>query len=163
MTQTDSFPSALVRPATPQDAEAIGVLAQEFASYLRNLGDCAIFRFNSETYLRDGFGPSPAFFGLVAELNGKVVGFLLYHFGYDADRATQILHIVDLFVHEDHRRRGTGRALMAAAADIGATHDCDRLIWSVYIPNRDAFTFYESLGASYLEEMRIMYIPVPNE
>src|SRR5579862_2942020 len=42
--------------------------------------------FQDGQYLRDGFGPHPAFFGLVAEVDGSVEGYLLNHHGYDTDR-----------------------------------------------------------------------------
>jgi len=85
----------LIRTATPSDATDIGQLAQQLAAYLQGLGDLTDFQFNAETYLRDGFGPNPAFAGLVAETDGqawterseRLIGYLLYHFGYDTDLA----------------------------------------------------------------------------
>jgi hypothetical protein len=65
-----------IRAATRDDAGAIGDLAQEFADYLRGLRDPTEFGLNAETYLRDGYGANPAFSGLVAELDGRVVGCL---------------------------------------------------------------------------------------
>jgi diamine N-acetyltransferase len=149
-----------VRAATFDDAEAIGELAQRFAAYLRSLGDPAEFRFNAETYRRDGFGERPAFSGLVAESDGKVVGYLLYHFGYDTDRAFRILHVIDLYVREDARRRGIGRALMDAAAALCREAGARELFWSVYAPNRLGAGFYESLGAKYTRDLRFMYWPI---
>ena len=75
------------------------MLAREFQDYLRALGDCTEFVFTADTYLRDGFGSHPAFSGLVAELGGKVIGYLLYNFGYDTDRAMRLMWVIDLFVH----------------------------------------------------------------
>jgi hypothetical protein len=71
--------NAMIRNATAADADAIGKLAREFQAYLRALGDRTHFEFTAETYLRDGFGPNAAFSGLVAERNGEVIGYLLYH------------------------------------------------------------------------------------
>jgi len=56
-----------IRPALASDAPAIGSLANQFASYLRSLGDPTGFKLTAEAYLRDGFGLRPAFQGLVAE------------------------------------------------------------------------------------------------
>ena len=44
-----------IREATPDDANEVGALAEEFANYLRSLGDESDFRFNASIYLRDGF------------------------------------------------------------------------------------------------------------
>ena len=65
-----------IREATTADAESISNLASEFHNYLKELGDQTDFYFNATTYLRDGFGPNPAFFGFVAEIEGTVVGYL---------------------------------------------------------------------------------------
>lgn len=129
--------------------------------YLRALCDGTKFEFPAETYRRDGFGSCPAFAGLTAELDGEVVGFLLYHFGYDTDRAMRLMFVIDLYVRETKRRRGIGEALMGVAAQI-CRYACGReLIWSVFIPNKLAFQFYEHLGAKYIRGLQFMRWPVP--
>jgi ribosomal protein S18 acetylase RimI-like enzyme len=125
------------------------------------MGDRTDFEFTAETYLRDGFGPNPAFSGLVAELDGRVIGYLLYHFGYDTDRAMRLMHVIDLYVHASERRRGAGEALMRAAAGICREAGGRELIWSVFSPNKLAFRFYERLGAQRIKELECMYWPVP--
>jgi ribosomal protein S18 acetylase RimI-like enzyme len=124
------------------------------------LGDPTDFRFNAEAYRRDGFGPNAAFSGLVVELNGRVVGYLLYNFSYDTDKAICLLHVLDLYVHDSARRHGAGRALMQAAAKICREAGGGELFWTVYSHNRLAFTFYENLGAQYTKDLQIMYWPV---
>ncbi|MCI0698568.1 GNAT family N-acetyltransferase [candidate division KSB1 bacterium] len=150
----------IIRAATRDDAEAIGEFARQFADYLRSLGDSTDFRFNAEAYRRDGFGPNPAFYGLVAQLNGRVVGYLLYNFSYDTDKAIRLLHVLDLYIHDSARRHGAGRALMQAAAAICREAGGSELFWVVYSHNRLAFTFYESLGAQHAKDLQIMSWPV---
>ena len=136
-----------IRSALASDAFAVGRLAKQFASYLRDLGDQTDFRLNAEAYLRDGFGLQPAFKGLVAEDRGQVIGYLLYHFGYDSDGAFSNLHVVDLYVDSQERRKGVGRALMMAVAGIARQASSQEIIWSVYDANDLATAFYEKLGA----------------
>jgi ribosomal protein S18 acetylase RimI-like enzyme len=150
----------VIRAATRDDDGAIGKLAREFADYLRSLGDPADFRFNAEAYLRDGFGSNPAFSGLVAELDGRVAGYLLYNLSYDTDKAIRLLHVLDLYVHDSVRRHGAGRALMQAAAKVCREAGGSDLFWMVYAHNRLAFTFYESLGVQYAKDLQIMFWPV---
>ncbi len=149
-----------IRPAKIEDAESIGRLAEEFVEYLRLLGDDAEQKFNAEVYLRDGFGANPAFSGLIAENDGEVSGYLLYHFGYDADYATRTLHVVDLYVAENRRGRGIGSALMARASEICRTAGGAQLFWTVYAPNEAAKNFYERLGARYTQNMLFMRLDV---
>jgi len=145
-----------IRPATAYDAVEIGQLAEQFAAYLRSLGDPTDFKFDADTYLRDGFGPNPAFAGLVAEADDQVVGYLLYHFGYDTDQAIRIMHVVDLYVREDRRSQGVGTALMREAARVCQATGGRALLWTVYAPNKLAARFYERLGADYIEDLKLM-------
>jgi len=149
-----------VRTALTSDAPAIGILANQFASYLCNLGDLTDFKLTAETCLRDGFGLRPAFEGLVAEEHGDVIGYLLFHFGYDSDGAFRNLHIVDLYVDSKARNKGAGKALMMAAAVLARKAGAREMIWSVYHANDLAATFYERLGARKITDVFFMEIPV---
>jgi ribosomal protein S18 acetylase RimI-like enzyme len=146
----------IVRPAAAADAEAVDKLARQFAGYLRSLGDTTDFKLNAESYLRDGFGSNPAFAGLVAEVDGNVIGYLLYHFGYDSDRAARNLHIVDLYVDLEARKRGVGRALMTDAERIACEAGAQELVWAVYHANALAAAFYEKLGARRITDVFFM-------
>ena len=145
-----------IRPALASDAPAVGRLAQRFASYLRTLGDQTEFNLNAESYLRDGFGLRPAFKGLVAEEDDQVIGYLLYHFGYDSDAAARNLHVADLYVESSARKFGVGRALMARAASIARDVGAQELVWSVYHANAPAAAFYERLGAQRITDVFFM-------
>jgi ribosomal protein S18 acetylase RimI-like enzyme len=147
-----------VRPSRIEDARAVGRMAGAFADYLRGLGDEADFRFDEAAFRRDGFGPDPAFAGLIAEHGGKPIGYLHYHFGYDADAAVRMIHVIDLWVEPQARGLGAGRALMREAARIGREKRAATLFWAVYRPNRLAAGFYERLGARYVGELDFMTV-----
>ena len=149
-----------IRPALAGDAPAVGALAQQFAGYLRALGDPSDFNLTAETYLRDGFGPQPAFAGIVAEDNGIVVGYLLYHFGYDSDAAAKTLAIADLYVETGTRRRGIGRALVTRVAGIAREAGAREMIWSVYHATQIATDFYKQLGAQPITDVIFMKLRV---
>ena len=146
----------IIRPALASDARSIGNLARQFASHLRELGDLTDFKLTANAYLRDGFGTKAAFAGLVAEDDGKVIGYLLYHFGYDSDRAARNMHIVDLYVDCAARNQFIGEALMARAASIAREESAEEMIWSVYQSNTIAATFYEKLGAHRITDVFFM-------
>lgn len=136
-----------IRPAIESDAETIGALAAEFQAYLRGLGDRTDFAWGAQEFLRDGFGERAAFAGLVAELDGNVVGYALYHDGYETDRGRRLVHLIDLYVQEGSRRRGVGRALMQRVAELSRDRGVEIVFWSVYKPNALASAFYERFGA----------------
>src|SRR3990170_6703313 len=98
--------SVTIRAAKPEDAKYVAALGREFVAYLQSLGDPHPRSLSAEEYLRDGFGETPAFSGLVADLEGKVAGYLLYCLAYDIDLGGRIVYIIDLFVREDARRQG---------------------------------------------------------
>lgn len=149
-----------IRPSTPRDADAVGHMAAEFQAYLHSLGDKTEFDWGASKYLRDGFGDNPAFEGLVAETESDVVGYLLYHFGYDTERGQRLICIIDLYVREAFRRRGIAAALMKRAAEIGRSRGAEAMCWSVYEPNAVALRFYEALGARRVRGLYYMSLAI---
>src|SRR5262249_37498261 len=139
----------VIREARIDDVPAIAALAADFAQYLRGLGDLGDFRLDAQALMRDGFGDDPAFGGLVAELSGRVVGYLLHHGGYDTDAACRVMFVIDLFVSSSVRRAGIGAALMQRACSIAQQNGAKALVWTVYEPNMIARRFYEDIGARY--------------
>ena len=149
-----------IREARASDVPAISVLLEEFAAYMRDLGDTTELRLDAAALERDGFGPEPAFESLVAEDSGVVIGFLLYHHGYDTDAAQRLLFVVDLFVTEHARGRGIAAALMGEARAIATRAGAAQLVWTVDRRNATARRFYENIGARYVEGLELMYLDV---
>ena len=69
--------------------DAIVELTQEFDEYLCRLSDFPRDPFDTfmtkKKLLRYGFGREKSFSGYVAKLDGKIVGYALYHYGFDPD------------------------------------------------------------------------------
>jgi len=149
-----------IRQAVREDAKSVEGLGREFSSELRSLGITAESSFNAESYLRDGFGPNPAFSGLVADTGNELLGYLLYLLGYDVYDAARILYVIDLYVRRDSRRHGVGRALMEEAVNICRKLGGSQVCWSVYESNALALRFYEGLGASYTKDEKLMNLDV---
>lgn len=154
-----------VRPAEKSDANLVIDLYRQFEDYVRELTpDVSIEdgRFDAERYRTDGFGENPAFFGLIAENADEAVGYLLYHFGYDSQRASRTMHLLDLYVVEKYRGQGVGLKLMKYARTICIKSNAEEIVWSVYKPNREARGFYEKLGAKLDDDADHMYIDIEN-
>jgi ribosomal protein S18 acetylase RimI-like enzyme len=149
-----------IRQAVREDAKSVAGLEMEFSSDLRALGISEDSSFNAEFYLRDGFGPNPAFSGLVADTGTELLGYLLYHLGYEVSDAARLLYVIDLYVQRNSRRQGVGRALMKEAVNVCRELGGSQVCWSVYESNALAFRFYEGLGASYTDDEKLMNLDV---
>jgi GNAT superfamily N-acetyltransferase len=136
--------SLRVRRATIDDAEALAVLASGLNAHQ---GD-PVGNFTADVVRRDGFGARPRWTALIAEREGRPVGFAMFHAGYDAPHAALGLYLQDLYVRDDERRRGTGRALMAAVAREAREAGCTFFWWTAKTWNTDALAFYQRLGAA---------------
>jgi GNAT superfamily N-acetyltransferase len=145
-----------LRACTRDDATVIAALYQQSANHLRSLGDKGALEFSADAYLRDGFTEQPAFEGILAEVDGRALGYLLYTFTYDTDRTLRILYVLDLLVDEASRGQGIGRKLMEHTQNIAKTRGAGELMWAVYKHNKLAEDFYTSLGAERLEDIFFM-------
>ena len=152
--------SVSIRPLTTHDAADVERLYEQSAAHHRSLGDQSDFRFDADAFLRDGFGENPAFKGIGAEFDGTLVGYLLYAFEYDTDRASRYLFVLDLLVDESVRQQGVGRALMNGASALCRDAGCRELVWAVHEKNVAALSFYHRLGAEEIRDLRFMRLRV---
>ena len=148
-----------IRPATPADVPLILSLIRALAVYEREPD--AVHATEADL-LRDGFGPTPRFHCLIAELQQAChpvpAGFALYFHNYSTWRGHAGIHVEDLFVLPEHRGKGIGKALLARVAAIAVEEGCHRLQWDVLEWNTPAIGFYEQLGATMLTEWRTMRV-----
>ena len=139
-----------VRPARPDDVDAVLALVQRLAEFEREPDAVKATR---EDYLRDGFGPDPAFGALLAELGGRPVGLALWFRTYSTWEGRPGVWLEDLYVEEGLRGRGVGRRLVAALARLALERGWARLDLSVLEWN-PARAFYDRLAFRELREWR---------
>ena len=138
-----------VRPARPEDASTIVRFIQGLAEFERE--PLSSVKVTEAEIVRDGFGPTPRFESLIAELSGEPVGFALFFMNYSTWEGTAGIYVEDLFVLQEERGHGVGRALMASVAAIAGERGSARVELSVldWNPSR---AFYERLGMSHQQE-----------
>ena len=150
--------SVVIRPLTEADADAVVAMNAAILAYLRGLGDpeSEVQSFTREKYLRDGFGPDPAFGGFIAVEDGTPLGYLLYCKGYNVDMAYRLFFVCDLWVESGARGKGVARGLMQHCAAECRKYGGEWLEWYVYRPNKLAFDFYRKLGATESDALAVM-------
>ncbi|TMP86696.1 GNAT family N-acetyltransferase [Pseudoalteromonas ruthenica] len=79
--------------------------------------------------------------------DAEPIGFAVYFFNYSTWLGRNGLYLEDLYVSEDKRGRGAGKALMQFLARRAIEKDCGRFEWVVLDWNKPAIDFYESIGA----------------
>lgn len=89
---------------------------------------------------------------LMAELDGRKVGYALYHFTYSSFLARPMLYLEDVFVLSEHRGRGLGKAFFRALFRAARSARCVRMEWAVLNWNEPAIRFYDGLGARPLKD-----------
>lgn len=144
--------TARIRPATPADVDLIVALIRELAEYEKLLDQCHATPAALEASL---FGARPQAECLIAEHEGRGVGFALFFHNYSTFLARPGLYLEDLYVRPAARGLGLGRALLAALAQLAVERGCGRFEWSVLDWNTPAIRFYESLGAKAQSEWTI--------
>ena len=84
---------------------------------------------------------------LLAELDGKPVGFAVWHYNFSTFQGRHGLFLEDIFVDPAHRGSGIGRAIFRFLAERAIAQGCARMDWDVLNWNGVAIRFYRSLGA----------------
>jgi GNAT superfamily N-acetyltransferase len=110
---------------------------------------------------RDGFGPDPKYRCLIADWNNTPAGFAFFLYNYSTWRGRPGLYLEDLFVLPEMRGKGIGKALLEQLAQIAVAEKCYGLVWQVLEWNEPAIKFYESLGATTMDEWETMRVMEP--
>ncbi len=131
-----------VRPATVDDVDLLHRFSVDLARF-EDEPDAV--KATPQSLARDGFGPDPKFAALIAERDGRPVGFALYTFNYSVWTGARGIFVEDIWVVPEARRGGTARALMRALARECAANGWRRIDLNVLDWN-PARGFYERLG-----------------
>ncbi|HEV2105509.1 MAG TPA: GNAT family N-acetyltransferase [Candidatus Eisenbacteria bacterium] len=135
--------AARVRPVRPADLPRVWELIGELAAYEK----LEALMTGSAAQLGEAlFGARPAIEGLVAEADGRIVGYALFYPTFSSMRTNPRLWLEDLYVEPAARGAGAGRALLAAFARVALARGCHRVDWAVLEWN-PARRFYERAGA----------------
>ena len=135
-----------IRPYRKGDAPALTSLIRALAKYekLRPPGPAAARRLIGDIGRRIRV--------LIAEEDGRAMGYAIYLFTYSSFLARPTLYLEDVFVLPEHRRGGIGGGFFKELHRAAAREKCGRMEWVALDWNKPAHNFYLKLGARPLDD-----------
>jgi GNAT superfamily N-acetyltransferase len=134
---------ATVRPIRREDLARVWEMVHGLAEF-EKLED--ILTGSAEALARALFESPPFLYGIVAEHEGRLVGYALYHYTFSSFRTNPRMWLEDLYVEPEARGTGAGASLLRAFARDALARGCHRIDWHVLDWN-PAREFYERMGA----------------
>lgn len=134
-----------IRPGSADDAEALSKLMCALHAHLKEPSQ----HISAAKLRRDVLHEGSAFEVVVAETADRLTGYALFHETYESVYAHSGVYIADIFVAEEARRNGTGKALVAGVARIARERGKRFMWWVSESWDEDAQGFYAALGASH--------------
>lgn len=141
-----------IREGKPGDVELILSFIRELAEYERLSHEVTATAADLEKYL---FSPERKAEVIIGFYEGKPVGFALFFHNFSTFLGKPGIYLEDLFVKEEYRGRGFGKALLVYLANLALERDCGRLEWAVLDWNEPSINFYKSIGARIMNEWLI--------
>ena len=93
----------------------------------------------------------------VVDVDGEIVGMVIWFLNYSTWQGKHGIYLEDLFVKSNYRGHGYGKALLEHLAKICVEKGYGRFQWSVLDWNTPAIEFYRSLGAEAMDEW-VVYV-----
>lgn len=143
---------AVLRRARPGDEDGILECVRALAAYER---EPDAVETTAADLRRSLFGPEPSVFAHVVEKNARIVGIAVWFLNYSTWTGRNGVYLEDLFVREDERRYGYGKALLRELARVCVERGYRRFEWAVLDWNEPAIGFYRSIGAVGMDQWTV--------
>ncbi|GAB2466462.1 GNAT family N-acetyltransferase [Xylanimonas ulmi] len=140
---------AVLRPARPGDEPGILACVQALAVYERAPDAVET---TPEDLTRALFGPAPAAFAHVVEVDGQIVGIAVWFLTFSTWTGRHGVWLEDLFVVPEHRGKGYGLGLLRTLVGVARERGYRRLEWSVLRWNAPSIALYQAVGGRPQEE-----------
>lgn len=142
------LPDLQIIPLTEENFPNFIYLIRELAKYEKREGPDA----EAETRLKiDGLSNHPRYEAYLGTYKDTIIGYLVYFLSYSTFLARPTLHIEDMFILENQRRRGFALQFFKFCVEKAKTYQCGRIDWTVLSWNTPAITLYEKIGARRLD------------
>lgn len=140
-----------IRNATPQDTEIIYDFIRKMAIYekLESEMDTSVEALHQALFVEHQAEV------VIGEENGQAVGFALFFHNFSTFKGQRGLYLEELFIEQEHRGKGYGKALLLHLVQIAVERKCRRMDWLVLDWNAPSIAFYKSLGAIPLDDWTV--------
>lgn len=138
------FSLMLIRSVRSSDISRLVELMIAFAHYDGSSHEVKVDTVKLKEVL---FADHPQLYSIVAEHEGKAVAFLNYYYSYSSFELKKCLWVEDVFVLDQHRRKGIGEALFRYVKQIANDESCANVEWLVRRDNQLGIKFYNKLKA----------------
>ncbi len=145
-TKIDNF---CIRKAEISDVPIVLDFIKKLAEYEKLSHEVIATEEKLERYL---FGEEKVAEVVMGYFHEIPVGFALYFFNFSTFLARPGIYLEDLYVLEQYRGKGFGKALLAYLAKTAVEKGCGRLEWAVLDWNEPSIEFYKSLGAIQMDQ-----------
>jgi GNAT superfamily N-acetyltransferase len=137
-----------ISPIAPEELDALLPL---IAAYQRFYEVEEINDERNRAFFRRFLAPSQDGLLLGARSEGRILGYACLYWHFSSLEAMETVLLNDLFVTEEARGRGVGRALIEATAEIARERGAPYVEWSTAPDNRTAQRLYDTTGANRAE------------
>jgi GNAT superfamily N-acetyltransferase len=134
-----------IRPARREDCPRLLELVRELAAFER-APDAVTVR--PAQFEEAGFGPCPAWQGVVADDGGAVIGFALWYVRFSTWTGCR-LYLEDIVVTGSRRGEGIGGRLFEAVLAEACARGYVGVTWQMLEWNESARRFYDRFGPRY--------------
>lgn len=142
------------RFAKREDTALVLQFIKELADYEKMLDEVVA---DEETLKHWLFDEKKAEVLFVCE-EGQEAGFALFFHNFSTFLGRAGIYLEDLYVKEEYRHKGYGKALIKKLASLAVERGCGRLEWWCLDWNQPSIDFYLSLGAKPMKDWTVYCI-----
>jgi GNAT superfamily N-acetyltransferase len=135
-----------VRHAASHDYERWFELWAGYNAFYERVGAHAVSREMTELTWERFFDSTEPVYALVAEIDGRVLGFAHYLFHRNTIMVAPACYMQDLFTSREARGQGVGRALIEAVYEQARRAGCPRVYWQTHETNQTAMRLYNQVA-----------------
>lgn len=142
------------RYAGEEDTSLILEFIKELAIYEKMLDEVVA----TEDLLKEWLFEQKKAEVIFAVIDGTEVGFALFFHNFSTFLGRAGIYLEDLYVREEYRGSGYGKAILQELARIAHERGCGRLEWWCLDWNKPSIDFYLSMGAEAMSDWTVYRI-----